>query len=438
MRPITTLAVTAGATVPCPDVLTHDKWAVLFNESGLNMQVSTALGTRTLPAWTGDKFKLRGPGQTPSLSVTGAALLNQGNAPASSVTGDLYGETEEEPQGQFPIALSRQVSVGNQVSTTGTNSVINDGQVAPTEVVEATPQGASASELKWNNDGSGIFGGGNDVVDATGKFTAMPADAIPPAALAAGALDTDVVVPQADLDSGTMIHPVHPPFSAPGSNAFTTGIDFGGHGSGIGTFGSANQDLQSLSSGANLVEGASVVLKETGAGGIHMQNAAGADIASVSDAGVLGAVQVPGSLVTGTVPNSTDLAGALTAFTFAGAGYNNIMLDDAPVSAAGTPTGLAFRSWDGTTQHHAFGVGSAIGTYGGVPTYVDDNGVVHAGAGALPAAAVSGDLPAAVTHGGANIAALKSAGGGAAGGVIWEGTTDPGVSAAEGDIWLGA
>jgi hypothetical protein len=46
------------------------------------------------------------------------------------------------------------------VSTTGTSVVINDGNPAPTVVVEGTPSGAGSSQLKLNNDGSAILGGG--------------------------------------------------------------------------------------------------------------------------------------------------------------------------------------------------------------------------------------------------------------------------------------
>lgn len=71
------------------------------------------------------------------------------------------------PQSQ---PLTTLAAVGGGALTTGTiaSQVINNGNAVVTQVVEATPSGASSSELIWNNDGSGTIGGGIETISNTG------------------------------------------------------------------------------------------------------------------------------------------------------------------------------------------------------------------------------------------------------------------------------
>lgn len=179
--------------------LPNGGWMLLINESVVGLQLLFAnTGVRaTIPPFCMRMMRLSVPVETTNWSQ--AYVLTGSPSPINTVTGEVLEESEW-TGGEFLIPLPRFVNIGNGVlSTTGTNNVVNDGNNAPTEVVEGTPSGAGSSQLKWNNDGSGLFGGGNDVVNNAGVFTSMALDAIPVGAIAGGALDTDVTVGAAQI-----------------------------------------------------------------------------------------------------------------------------------------------------------------------------------------------------------------------------------------------
>lgn len=170
---------------------------VVYNESGLGMII-----TFDGPGGTGDVLPANYVRTFEVPAGTTKAMLQQymalAGSPSNLVVPTLYAPNEQPPGGWPEGPLARLVSVGNQVSTTGTASVVQDNQPAPNEVIEARPNGAATSKLVWNNDGSGIFGGGNVEVDANGNWT-MPAGSVPPGALAAGALPAGVTLPAGQI-----------------------------------------------------------------------------------------------------------------------------------------------------------------------------------------------------------------------------------------------
>ena len=177
----------------------------LFNESGcgLDIQFDTGRSDR-IPAGAWAVYQLAGE---QALRWTVTYVLP--GAPVALLLAVLYEPGEVVPS--LPVLGNSPIGIGGTVATSTTNAVINDGNPLATTVVEATPSGAAGSQMLWRNDGSGIFGGGLCVVTAAGIFTAMPAQAIPLAALANGVLQSGVIISAAAtlasvigaLDNGT-------------------------------------------------------------------------------------------------------------------------------------------------------------------------------------------------------------------------------------------
>ncbi len=110
-----------------------------------------------------------------------------------------------------------------------------------------------------------------------------------------------------------------------------------------------------------------------------------------------------------------------------------------PANGSGNPDTLALFN-GAQNQFSTHGVSEAGDTVNAPGAYFYDsfNNIFLAKGGLLqPGGMAAGNLPSGVKQqNGATIAGLSSAGGGAAGTRVWEGTTDPGGSAAEGDIWV--
>lgn len=131
---------------------------VLINKSPYELWVTfESRDTMDVPAWTARLYQTcervtavtwqYAQGWTPS---------GQSGAPSSLVSLELYGPQEKVPE-NYPVALTRLVSVGNQLSTTGSTSMKNDGQAPGTSLIEATPSDQAASAIQINNDGSGLW-----------------------------------------------------------------------------------------------------------------------------------------------------------------------------------------------------------------------------------------------------------------------------------------
>lgn len=136
---------------------------------------------------------------------------NVGSAPSSVVyvEGADVSEAEYVESMATPVALPRLTNLGNTVPiNTSATSVVNDGNVVGTTVVEGTPA-ASTSQLKLANDGTGYLGNGNLLIGAT-QITAQNGYTINPAVIGAGALGAGVTMPNyvlkaGDTMSGTLV-----------------------------------------------------------------------------------------------------------------------------------------------------------------------------------------------------------------------------------------
>lgn len=204
MRTLGPYTVTSGTPFPIAVGVSDNAASVLIT-NGSQLGLALDFGnqqTAQVEPYTVEQFDLTAiPGFIGVITCTPVNLLTLQQPPSAYAYARVYARGETIP-GTYPLALPRNIGIGNSTVPTTVNTVQNDGNPAPTQVVEATPQGAITSQLVWRNDGSGLFGGGNDVVDATGKFTSMPADAIPAAAIAAGALDTDVTITAPQISGG--------------------------------------------------------------------------------------------------------------------------------------------------------------------------------------------------------------------------------------------
>jgi hypothetical protein len=130
---------------------------------------------------------------------------NVGQAPSSIVyiEGATVDESDYISHMTFPMPLPRLSNIGNQVSTTSANSVINDGQAVGTQVVEGTPVGAGSSQLLLKNDGTGKLGDGNLLINAT-QLTVQNGYTIDTTALAADALPSGVTLAASQVTTGAL------------------------------------------------------------------------------------------------------------------------------------------------------------------------------------------------------------------------------------------
>src|SRR6185437_2230079 len=141
----------------------------LINESNYAIQVRFGGGVEWLAAWTGDLFHLAQVGGT-GVTLTPFAISDAANPPSAVVLSTSYFPGDK-ITGTFPYPLNRQTNLGNGSIAANVNQVINDTNTAPSIVVEARPSGAGAAQLQLNNDGSGLYGGGNTTVDNAGNET---------------------------------------------------------------------------------------------------------------------------------------------------------------------------------------------------------------------------------------------------------------------------
>lgn len=157
---------------------------VVWNESNISQQFSFQNGhTAYVAAWTGVLFC--GPWGGSTVTWSHQAILSSSSPPISQVVVEVYAVGEPVP-GTFPMALTRQANIGNQVNTVGgsATNVQNDNNAAGTSVVEATVLGDASSAVSLTNQGHLALGTnanngtlaitglhGNVSVDANGALT---------------------------------------------------------------------------------------------------------------------------------------------------------------------------------------------------------------------------------------------------------------------------
>ena len=182
----------------------------IMNESACFLQLDLGMnGQPIVQPWRNRLFTL--PQAVQDVQWTVIALLTSASAPSTAVYVEAFAPNEV-PSVSLDGPVFRQSNIGNgSLPVTSTSELINDGNVAGTVVVEATPSGAPGSQAKLTNDGDFLCGGGLFHISNAGVITAIPAGAIPVAALGNGNLPAGVIVGTAAtvasvvgaLDNGT-------------------------------------------------------------------------------------------------------------------------------------------------------------------------------------------------------------------------------------------
>lgn len=195
----------APSTVPIVNTLQGEQgFLLVWNESMISITINYFNYSRLCPAGTFTVIAL--DQAVPQFTWSQALVFpNVGQAPASLVyiEGATIDEADYIGRMTYPMPLPRLSNIGNQVSTTGTNSVINDGQPVGTQVVEGTPTGASGSQLLLLNDGTGKLGKGNLLMNAT-QLSAQNGYTFDTTKLSTAALPAGVTIGAAQLTSGAL------------------------------------------------------------------------------------------------------------------------------------------------------------------------------------------------------------------------------------------
>lgn len=147
---------------------------VVWNESNISLMFSFQNGhTAYVPAWTGVLFC--GPWGNVNVTWQHQAVLASANPPLSQVVVEVY-QTDEFISGTFPMPLTRQTNVGNNIPVGAATNIVNDGNVAGTQIVEATVAGDPTSAVSILNNGHMSLGTVNNsavvtFVGSSGNFT---------------------------------------------------------------------------------------------------------------------------------------------------------------------------------------------------------------------------------------------------------------------------
>ena len=342
------------------DPLTDIAWFEFQNESSYSLAVRCGGYQFQIPAWTGWPVATAfSAGFGLPINIRPKAILNyQSSAPGNTLSTIIY-RVGERPAHTAPYTLARQTNIGNSVPVgTQVSQVVNTGNTAPTAVLSGTPSGASSPEAVINNDGSATLGGGLVVLNNVGVFTSIPLDSIPVGALAAGTLDTDVIVPYAQ---------------------------------------SLNDQVTSTDNGTaqvfSTVDGRGIALGYKDSGGTYHQ--------------VL-TINTDGTVTAGTLHATADDATQATYLNSALKAVDDssaTSVDIAPYAqAAGADRALLFQAWIAGALYNNVSLGKQIG---GSPIWSDTGGGWHAaalfpdnGGGSLSGIShISGSGSATVNHG---------------------------------------
>lgn len=154
IEPFDPTAATSGDfDLPLP----NGGWLVMMNESTVGLLLKFGNGqTRLINPFT--LRAMRVTSKQVDCQWLQDYIITGGQAPTglNITTGECYDPAEWEG-GEFIIALPRLVNVGNQTSGGTVANLVNDGQVANTNIIEATASGAPGSNVLVTNDGKVII-----------------------------------------------------------------------------------------------------------------------------------------------------------------------------------------------------------------------------------------------------------------------------------------
>lgn len=157
-------SIDPGVVNPCGRIY-------LFNESPIGVTLTLADGsTASLPPYFYRSYVIR----TPGLITWSQFYTLQNTGAVSRIFGESYESGEAKTLTFTEGPLNRQTNLGNSIPVSNSsNSVVNDGNAASTNIVEATVSGDSASAVVLTNDGSLKLGNvtRNGSVTLTGTAT---------------------------------------------------------------------------------------------------------------------------------------------------------------------------------------------------------------------------------------------------------------------------
>jgi hypothetical protein len=128
---------------------------IVYNESAINLSVTFANGdSGYAPSGVATKFPMDAQ-PSPNVIWQQQSIVTTLSTPISQVLIEAY-QPGEPITGTFPATLNRQTAVSNAVATTGgtPTSVVNDGNIPNTSVVEATVHSDITSAVILTNNGS--------------------------------------------------------------------------------------------------------------------------------------------------------------------------------------------------------------------------------------------------------------------------------------------
>lgn len=143
--------LTSSGVVILPQSAASGK-LVWYNESNVSLVLDFQNGfSAYLPAWTACIYCGNFGG--PTVRWTAQSVIASLLAPISLVIIEAY-TSQECILNIFPATLVRQTNVGNSIKTAqvGVSTLVNDGNAAATQFVEATVLGDSASAVSLTND----------------------------------------------------------------------------------------------------------------------------------------------------------------------------------------------------------------------------------------------------------------------------------------------
>lgn len=357
---------------------------VFLNESGVGLSVNFQGSNRemVLPAGVWSKPI---PVYNTDNSIDWKVLYILPNSPVAVLYTIFYDATETPLEiaalGNSPIGIS-----GN-VATSNSQSLINDGNPAPTQIIESTPSGQGSSSFALNNDGSGFWqilsaNTLRQIINAvrgntgTGKAVISIGDAG----------DLTITTFFGTLGAGVIIAGANVVGNVAGANTLANGANVPG-----GTLGiAANGDLLDATGNAP-----NLFIKSGTGGATFIQSGNGTTVFGVDTNGVL---RIGGSSSVNNPTIKPDTTNSQLALVSKQSGI--------------TAQGIGFTCWSGSAAVIPFSVG---GQFNSALSWIDTSGNFQ--------------------QNGNQVVQFKSAGGGAAGITNWVGTTDPGVAAGEGDTW---
>lgn len=410
---------------------------VFFNESGCGVQINFQGSAREgiLPAGVWSKPI---PVYNQDTAINYQVLYVIPNSPVSILYAVLY-DADEVPLETAALGNS-PIGISGNVTTSNVQTLTNDGNSAPTQIIESTPSGQGSSSFSLNNDGSGFWqvlsantlkqiinvvrgntGSGKAVVtigDATdltittynGLLNKINSDAGAITSDGAGNFTANTSVASAGTISSL-------PAALPGGTTSymfvkvapnSTGrISMGLRADGSGTFRIGNNgtaySVEQYTDGTNLLVGTGINIVPSATGLIIANKGLGATGAAGASIGL-------GINGTETDMEITSIGQILSlnsdqSFYIKFNNYWNGTNDKFITTASG-------QAWQ-------FFMSSAG------PQVRRSTNTVTAGSN--------------ITWGGfVNVMELNTAGGGSAGTATWVGTTDPTTNASEGDIWIPA